>query len=232
MDEITRQEYLSNMGIQSYFPRYILPAAEESIQCEWPKIVSHDEKDIVKLKIPLRQELLPTSTPIPKNTQQTAITAERIKGTKPDKAAEIEEVRFQLVIIHVNEDSLVLISRPYMHASNSLSAVQKQLFINIFNALYNDPVNLNLEIKPFRWPFSEASHIEKDGQAAKASLGAYLDQLKAKFTFNRLILMGEKIAQFVDASDKHELTVCRSLDEMLKMPQFKREVWLQLKKNL
>jgi len=30
-------------------------------------------------------------------------------------------------------------------------------------------------------------------------------------------------------SDKHELTICRSLDEMLKMPKFKREAWLQLK---
>ncbi len=232
MDEITRQEYLRSMGIQSYFPRYVLPAAKNSDQCEWPEILNHDVKVKVELKKLITSELPVTSANSPENIQKAEIKTELKKAARSEKGAEIEEVRFQLVIIHVNEEVLVLISQPYMHASNSLSAVQKQLFVNIFNALYIDPINLNLEIKPFRWPFSEALHIEKDGQAAKASLGAYLEQLKAKYSFNRLILMGEKIAQFVEAGDKHELTICRSLDEMLKMPQFKREVWLQLKKPL
>ncbi len=232
MDEITRQEYLRSMGVQSYFPRYALPAAKQSEQCEWPEILNHDLKVKVELKIPITSEPPVSSANTPENVQKAEIKTELKKAPKSGKGTGLEEVRFQLLIIHVNEELLVLISQPYMHASNSLSAVQKQLFINIFNALYIDSVNLNLEIKPFRWPFSEASHIEKDGQAAKASLGAYLEQLKAKYSFNSLILMGEKIAQFVEADNKHELTICRSLDEMLKMPQFKREVWLQLKKHL
>ncbi len=230
MDEITRQEYLRSMGIQSYFPRFILPAAKESLQCEWPEILKPIVKAAVELKKPLQNEPQARSNPKPENIQKPEIISELSKVEKAGK--EIEEVRFQLVIIYVNEDTLVLISRPYMHATNSLSSVQKQLFTNIFNTLYDEAISLNLEIKPFRWPFSEASHIEKDGQAAKASLGAYLEQLKAKHPFNRLILMGEKISQFVEASEKQQFIVCRSLDEMLKMPQFKREVWLQLKKHL
>lgn len=230
MDEITRQEYLSSMGIQSYFPRFILPAAKESDQCEWPEILKHDVKEHVEFKKRLQNEPLARSTPKPADIQKPEISSASSKVEKPGK--EIEEVRFQLVIIHVNADALVLISKPYMHASNSLSTIQKQLFTNIFNTLYDGPIKVNPDIKPFRWPFSEASHIEKDGQAAQASLGAYLEQLKAKHPFNNLILMGEKISQFVEVIDNQQLTVCRSLDEMLKMPQFKREVWLQLKKNL
>ncbi len=261
MDEITRQEYLSSMGIQSYFPRYVLPAAKSSKQCEWPEKLSEDtsEKlsDEPKINIEFKQaiESQPASTSRPKEDHaaitKTLTEVEKVekvvkvvkeekgekeekeeKVEKPETNTAIEEVRFQLAIIYVNTDTLVLISRPYMQASNSLSAVQQQLFSNIFNALYQGPVSLNSDIKPFLWPFSEASHMEKDGQAAKASLGAYLEQLKTKHSFTRLILMGEKIAQFVEASDKHELTVCRSLDEMLKMPKFKREVWLQLKTKL
>lgn len=235
MDEIIRQEYLSNMGIQSYFPRYVLPAAKKSEQCEWPEQPSAEVAVKLELKKTLEIKPVSTSTIATDNVQKSQITTALQEGVNPQNKNNepvIEEVRFKLVIINVNEDTLVLISQPYMHASNALSAIQKQLFTNIFNTLYKDPVNLNLEIKAFRWPFSEAPHIEKDGQAAKASLGAYLEQLKAKFPFNRIILMGENIAEYVDVSDKHELTICRSLDEMLKMPKFKREVWLQLKKNL
>ncbi len=232
MDEITRQEYLSSMGIQSYFPRYVLPAAKKSEACEWPEQPSAELDSKLELKKALESKPVSSSKLALDNIQIMQISTALHKDVMPQNKQHesvTEEVRFKLVIINVNEDALVLISQPYMHTSNTLSAIQKQLFTNIFNALYKDPIRLNLEIKAFRWPFSEASHIEKDGQAAKASLGAYLEQLKAKFPFNRIILMGEKIAEFVDVSDKHELTICRSLDEMLKMPKFKREAWLQLK---
>ncbi len=230
MDEITRQEYLSSMGIQSYFPRYVLPAAKKSEQCEWPEKLSNELGMNVEFK---NVESKPASafTHIKDNAPKSEPEPVLEEAVKPEINKEVEEVRFQLAIIYVNTDTLVLISRPYMHASKSLSAIQKQLFNNIFNALCKGPVNLNPDIKPFQWPFSEASHIEKDGQAATASLGAYLEQLKAKYPFDNLILMGEKIAQFISPSDKHGLTICRSLDEMLKMPKFKREVWLQLKRT-
>jgi hypothetical protein len=227
MDEITRQEYLNSMGIQSYFPRYVLPAAKHSDQCEWPETLTQEANIKVEFKKPLINKPIKTPDTTPELVETTT-KAPTITQTESD----VEEVRFQLAIFHVNEDVLVLILLPYMFANSSLSAIQKQLFINIFNSLNQGVVNLNLDIKPFRWPFSEAPHIEKDANAAKASLGVYLEQLKGKFPFNRFILMGEKIAQFVDAGENYEITTCRSLDEMLKMPQLKREVWHQLKKHM
>lgn len=228
MDEVTRQEYLKSMGIQSYFPRYVLPAAKESDQCEWPEGLKQEKHLKVELNPTINKKPLPVSiktSEVKQAPEQTEI--------KVDKESETvtEEVRFQLVMIHLNEDVLVLVLLPYIQTSNALSAIQKQLFINIFNSIYQEPVVINLEIKPFRWPFSEALHIEKDAAAAKASLGAYLEQLKEKFSFKHIILMGEKVAPFIEADDSSELIVCRSLDEMLKMPQLKREVWHHLKKN-
>ena len=231
MDETTRQEYLNSMGIQSYFPRYVLPAAKESDQCAWSESFKKEQD----LKVEFKQTSINEPLPVSIKTQKTAEAAlPTVTETSDEKEgeSESEEVRFKLAMIHVNDDVLVLILLPYIHTSSSLSVIQKQLFINIFNSLYSEGVNLNLEIKPFSWPFSEALHIEKDGNAAKASLAAYLEQLKGKFPFKRFILMGEKIAPFVDAGNNYELTVCRSLDEMLKMPQLKREVWHQLKKNI
>ncbi|MFL2840268.1 MAG: hypothetical protein ACJ0BT_00265 [Pseudohongiellaceae bacterium] len=226
MDEITRQGYLNSMGIQSYFPRYILPTAKRSEQCEWPETLQQEKKLNLEVKESLKNAPLPasvTALEILENTQ--------LIKTKAQKETEIEEVRFQLATIHVNDDVLVLILVPYMNVSNSLNGMQKKLFINIFNSLYQGSINLNLAIEPFRWPFSEAPHIEKDVNAAKASLGAYLEQLKGKFSFNSFIVMGGKIAPLIDSGANYGLTVCRSLDEMLKMPQLKREVWYQLKKN-
>lgn len=229
MDEITRQEYLDSMGIQSYFPRYILPAAKESEQCEWPVGFKQEKHLKVEHKQTVNKEPLSASIKS-KEVEEIPPQTQTIASETSESSA--EEVRFQLVMIQVNNDALVLVLLPYIHTSNALNAIQKQLFINIFNSIYQEPVVLNFDIKPFRWPFSEARHIEKDGAAAKASLGAYLEQLKEKFSFKRFILMGDKVAPFIEAGDSFELLVCRSLDEMLKMPQLKHEAWNLLKKKL
>lgn len=232
MDEITRQEYLDSMGIQSYFPRYDLPAAKQSDQCPWPDSL------IVETSVKLNLDKTINEEPLASPSIKAVITE-----TSPDKPelavtekavnkSDAEEVRFKLALIHIKDDALALVLLPYIHTSKALSLTQKQLFTNIFNALYKGGVELNVEIKPFSWPFSEALHVEKDAKAAKASLGAYLEQLKGQFSFRRFIVMGEKIAPFVEVGDNYKMIVCRSLDEMLKMPQLKREVWQHLKKSI
>lgn len=228
MDEVTRQAYLGSMGIQSYFPRYILPAAKQSEQCEWPVLIKQENNFISgfgDLKESLERDSVVSTKALDKATD---IPAEQVKSKS---AGEAEEIRFQLAMVHINNEILVLALLPYMQASNALNTTQKQLVNNIFNAFFEMPVNLNLDIKPFRWPFSEAPHIEKSTSAAKASLAAYLQQLQKKFAFNRLLIMGEKIAPLLGTENDYEIIVCRSLDEMLKMPQLKREVWQQLNKK-
>lgn len=229
MDELTRQAYLGSMGIQSYFPRYILPAAKQSEQCEWPELINQENN--FRTELSDLKESLQSESAVSARTLDDA-TDMPVKLVKSDNAGEAEEVRFQLAIVHINNELLVLALLPYMQASNALNTTQKQLVNNIFNALYGVPVNLNQDIKPFRWPFSEAPHIEKSASAAKASLAAYLQQLQNKFSFNRLLVMGEKIAPLLDTERDYEILVSRSLDEMLKMPQFKREVWQQLYRKL
>tara|TARA_R110000772_G_scaffold195602_3_gene306290 strand:+ start:427 stop:1197 length:771 start_codon:yes stop_codon:yes gene_type:complete len=250
MDEITRQEYLRNMGIQSYFPRYVLPGSLSTEQCEWPELAEPDsglterpaEAEFSSLKAELKtaqkteqqtahkSELKP-GLPLRPGPQEIVEPVSDENAVSSHVEADNNEIRFQLAFIQVNDAMLALILLPHVRASNSLSQVHKQLFSNICTALNQQIVDLNFGIKPFSWPFGESIHMDKSEAAAKTALGAYLAQLRDVFKYRHLMVMGENMLRLVTAEADCEITVCRSLDEMLKMPQLKREVWQQLKRS-
>ena len=237
MDEITRQEYLNNMGIQSYFPRYVLPAALLSEQCAWPEsVIQHaKQSELSELKQATEKFEGQSTQEYQRELQSLVSDSVKVLATEvpiPNSdISEIEanEIRFQLAFIPLNETLLALILLPYVRAINTLSQVHKQLFKNICNALSLAPVNFDVGIKPFCWPFSEAVHMDKSEKSAKTALGAYLSQLRNEYKYKSLLLMGDKITPLVKVGSDCEIIACRSLDEMLKMPQLKGEVWQQLK---
>lgn len=247
MDEITRQEYLQKMGIQAYFPRYILPAALISEPCDWPDLVEQISGSVeaseisefsslkaglkTELKAELKTSLEPAQSVELKSLPETE-TAKLAAGESPVTSQiepESNEIRFQLAFIQVNDAILALILLPHVRASNSLSQAHKLLFRNICISLNQDSADLNFDIKPFSWPFAESIHMDKSETAAKTALGAYMEQLRDVYKYQHLLLMGENLLRLVTAVAGCDITACRSLDEMLKMPQLKREVWQQLK---
>lgn len=249
MDEHKRQEYLHHMGIQSYFPRYLLPAARASELCTWteaPELsVESGEHSSSAIRISpvaeLKTSLFEPSPPPNRESrakaveQQPAAAEPAIITDIPDNAitGEVDaasgEIRFQLAFIQLNDSMLALILLPHARSANQLSQSQKLLLRNICIAMGQDPGTLNVGIKPFSWPFVEAAHMDKSVAAAKIALGAYMDQLRDIYSYRQILLMGEKIAGLMPTYPDCDVTVCRSLDELLHMPRLKRELWQQIK---
>ncbi len=251
MQEILRQEYLSNIGIDSYFPKVVLPGAKASEQYEWQdeelaasfegnqqsldqSTLSSDKVEQAKISadFPLKQtNNKPLNDKALRSNIDEAPRASESEA-KPEETTEAaSEVRFQLVFAQINQDLLVAAVLPHFQSGGAFKPQQKQLLKNLCRAFGFETDAINYEIKAFRWPLIEAAHMDKSKDAAKSSLKAYLSQLAVEFQYRTLLLMSENIASLVHVDSDCQLIVCRSLDEMLKMPKLKREVWLALKQS-
>lgn len=224
VDETSRQEYLASMGIQSYFPRFVLPGAAPSGQCDIPAPEPGPSPQEVPQKTTAPRPAQKPPQTVAKQSEEDSLTAA--------ERAETDELHVQIAFIGVAEGLFALASVPYMQGGGGLNQSQRQLFNNISLCLSLNSRPLNFEIKPFRWPFSEAAHIDKSEAAARTALNAYLSQLQDEHGFNRILVLGEQIAKLLQDGEELDILSSRSLDEMLKMPQLKREVWLSLKTRL
>ena len=224
MNEILRQEYLHTLGIQSYYPRKKLAGAPLSTVMLTPeseaqvKPASRDEKapSLVQTRAALQDKKQSKS-----DDDKAGLSA---RSTQP-----IAEARFQLAFIRVSASILVMILLPHTGDRNSLNPAQRKLFINICRALKIPEQDLDFSIKVFRWPFSEAAHLDKSAAAAQAALFTYLAQLQEDHKITQFLFMGSSITELVSAAVDSDLHICRSLDEMLKMPALKRETWQVLR---
>lgn len=256
ISEAQRQSYLETMGIHSYFPRFILPGAKESFACAWPEeieplsVVASDaseidfeqetssapvlteEKPVVASSVkaaesPARKILFDSETEVkPKPATESKETVQTAPLVNSDSA---EEVRFQLAFIRVNEQVCILNQIPYIGLSQ-LSNTHQTLLINLLKALKLETTNVLFEPMSFSWPMGEGAHFDKTEAAAGLALNSYLEQKHSDGTFKLLLVMGEMSAKFIDSDQADWQVVCtRSLDEMLAMPQIKRDVWSQLR---
>ncbi len=213
INEIQRQAYLDAMGVKSYFPRFKLPGAKVSVQCQWPQEVKVLEDPQSKSRIEIGKEenkpAVVKSEEIIKQENKNNIPKEsltnhasnpkdladstKIQNTSADSA---DEIRFQLAFIRVDQNICVLNQLPYMN-SKHLSALHQSLFLNIVMALKLSQEAVQFDQLPFRWPFSEAEYIEKNETAARQALHAYLGQRMLEKKFTTLVVMGEMAAKFI-----------------------------------
>lgn len=237
MDERLRQEYLHRLGIQSYFPRHPLPGAAASVIAVPvlpEEIISSPEPAVAPEKSREIQSKLASLVPeVPQESEQKDTAEEdQVKNPGEQQQAQ-EEVRFQLAFIRVSDELLALVLLPHVQDTRTLNPAQKALFSNLCQALNLPLQALDFSIKAFRWPFSEAGFLDKSEAAARAALDTYLSQLHEDIGFTHLLLLGTNIAHLL-AEFQHqidgEFVVCRSLDEMLKLPALKAETWQTLKK--
>ncbi len=235
MNEDLRQAYLQRMGIQSYFPRHQLPGAAVSLllglQKETQTEVSEPSSPVESQSSAAIDELAAARLTVQsadKASDPASLETEKPEATKQD----VSEIRFQLSFIRASDDLLALVSLPYVQDTGRLNNAQKRLFSNLCRALKLPPNVLDFNIKAFRWPFSEAAFLDKSEAAARAALNTYLSQLHEDASFSHLLLLGSNIATLLEDFRQQidgELLVCRSLDEMLKMQQLKRETWATLR---
>lgn len=252
LNEAQRQAYLEVMGIKSYFPRFVLPGARPSVKCDWPENILAVDSPESETRLAITESksvaIQTNNATIKSKPEQATVpqlsepTAEKISQTEA-----LEEIRFQLAFIRINENICVLNQLPYVGGKH-LGLSHQKLLLNIVKSLDLDHENLHFNELPFRWPFGEFEHLKKNEGAARQALHAYLDQRMLEQGFNTLLLMGEMAVRFLQPRDHSNdvkrgvLTIVdglpwktaslESLDEMLKMPALKRDVWVDLRSLL
>ena len=255
LSETHRREYLEVMGIQSYFPRFILAGAKESNplclddeileSCTstepavTPSVVTSElslvrpepalELKVEKLKKVEKIETLPLKNTVERNS---------------DEAADNKEIRFQFAFIRISDKLCILNQIPYVGIKQQLSTGHKNLLLNILRAFQLNTENPGFDAMTFRWPLVEGEHVDKSEGAARSALNSYLEQQMAEKDSRLLLIMGSLAARYtlpeeaqgeLESGTFHQLNnqvwkvaKTRSLDEILSMPQVKKEVWQQL----
>jgi len=223
------------MGIQSYFPLQQLQGAAASVLVKLQEETQTEPADQPK---PAEGESIASTSALAaaRLSVQSAEKASKpasLERESPEASAQFaSEIRFQLSFIRASDELLVLVSLPYVQDTGTLNSAQKRLFSNLCRALKLQPDVLDFTTKAFRWPFSEATFLDKSEAAARAALNTYLSQLHEDASFSHLLLLGSNIADLLEDFRQQidgEFLVCRSLDEMLKMHELKRETWATLR---
>ena len=174
----------------------------------------------------------------------------RVTVHRPDPvSSQREAVRFQLAFVRAGVDICIVNELP-LQGPGQLFDSHRKLLSNLVKALRQDSPQLEFEAEPFRWPFVEGDYMDNSAVAASHALRAYLHQ-KMGQPIRLLLVLGERIAPFVSqhleqdnrtglASQTVEargalynrcLVTC-SLDEMLQVPERKRQAWQDLRQLL
>ncbi len=247
MPEAVRQEYLESMGIQSYFPRFQLAGARASVLCELREDVRQaaaeaqpsgpSEKEATTAKnLAVKSARAAsgssaTENAIPKSaaatTSHTGSKSAAISSSS--KAAAAEQLRFRLAFIHVGAGFSALVQLPHADRVQGLSPAAMRLFTNICRALRQDAGAASVDPLLFRWPFSEAAHLDRSPAAAAKALQAYVAEKLQQQGKGVLLVMGSQLAELLPPDSSPVLVKTRSLQEMLSMPRFKREAWTALR---
>ena len=227
--EDVRQEYLQEMGIDSYYPRLKLPGAPESSQVEWPESWQQElnaGKALEESKVPqapssaARTDI---STPVPATpnpislnpvTRPSSTFTERKKrdvsdaGTEyassPGAKAQPAEYRLQLLCIRVNESLAILNVMPHI-GPQFLPAMHLNLLQNLLKVSGIPHESLLVEEKPFHWPMVQGQQMDNSKYAAASALIAYLQQKMSDWQFSKLLVMGEQTITEVFAAEELEI---------------------------
>ncbi len=217
LPEDLRQEYLETLGIVSYFPRFILPAAPHPQACEWPESWTQAQpaqKDAIpdypdegqsaasETARVINQDVQVSSPPAPPSPQvrlkpdstPPATSAQVETSTTPSskRKVAVEDVRLQLLCIRVNDNLAVLNAMPHF-GPGQLSRQHLALLHNMLQASGMDTQDLLIDEKPFHWPMVQGEYVDNSKSAAATALIAFLQQKLVDWQFKNLLVMGEQV---------------------------------------
>lgn len=205
MREPWRSNYLQAMGVAVYVPRLHLPGAAPSRPVLWdvealakrpPAVIAPaamveepDSSDQVRIQVERHQ---PPSVSIvrelaggsPAVRAETAV--ERTAATSPVP-------RFALQIVRADIGVLLIDDAP---VGGRVNRGDYQRFIgNLLLALFRQSAQLSMD--PFIWPMVKNPSVDQGEQAARESLGAYVQRQASETGCERLILLGATAQQWV-----------------------------------
>ena len=170
--------------------------------------------------------------------QQGADHAEPGKVSKSETVAiqeteaQAEAVRLQLLLMPVDGDLAVLSQIPVL-SHGHMQERQHVLLQNILRWLGKHE-NAAMPVRHFQWPLPGMA-LSNTRQQAGLGLMRFLEQAFVEHSFRYLLVLGEQAAQCLsagasqtEASVPWQMLVTCSIDEMLAMPQLKREAWKTL----
>lgn len=243
LPEKTRQEYLQVLGIESYFPRKQLPGAPKSAAIEWA-----EESPSMEVEQPVQPEPVTVPESVPTKPESSAETkspapvlpasdsSKQIEAGEDKRETPAAECRLKLACIQVNSELAVINAMPHL-GPEQLSAAHRHLLFNALKAAGIRTDDLAMEEKPFHWPMMHGQSSDNSRTAAAGALTAYLHQKFTDWQFKQLLVMGEHAIRHVYESEDGaeaaqsleghgwEPIYTRSLEEFLKNPATKRELW-------
>jgi len=234
--ELLRLHYLQAMGISSYYPRFRLPAALPSQACPWPTamaeaVVAETVAQQPAATVAAAALAAPVSTgPGPAPGEMPVAPRKPVAvGLRQAESAQSSALQFQLLLLTVDAEFALLCQIPAL-AQPLLQDRQARLLQNLLRWL-GKVLPADAAPRRFQWPLP-GMPLHDDQQQAVASLGHFVQQAAVEQPFRHLLLLGGQLAEQLASTafipDTCQLTVIPGLDEMLALPQQKRDAWQAL----
>ncbi|WOG29349.1 hypothetical protein [Endozoicomonas sp. 8E] len=213
ISERTRQHYLDAMGIQTWFPRQILPNAlpprafdlleEEPGEAFKPE---HSTVSSDPSSAPLRESAIGVSSAKDllgissrAETKQDAEPAPPVKQNLIAESRPTEISKFRLVTLAANEHCLVVAEMPHT-GLNQFSRFHQRLLSDLLRAIQLPAGSETLPFSEFVWPLGNAGlmeHLSQDDSAAADAVCAYLSNQFGLARRKVVLLFGQAAARFV-----------------------------------
>lgn len=211
--EQSRQDYLDAMGVQTWFPRTVLPNALPHREFDFPEEFADSEVNkelsareaMLALGLPEHQE---APEPAAKTPARPSLVTEPAVS-EPEKKAESETSaskarpapatsKFRLVTLAPNDECLVIAEMPHS-GLNQFTRFHMQLLNDILRSIRH-VAQPDLSISEFVWPLGSMGLIgqmDQDDNAAADAVCAYLSNQFGLARRKLVLLFGPAAARFV-----------------------------------
>ncbi|MDP1931388.1 MAG: hypothetical protein Q8L60_08025 [Gammaproteobacteria bacterium] len=224
VSERQRQEYLRELGIQSYFPRRALPGAKPSPRYATGTLVATESQrqsaetsvemisaligtppavhagKVVMSAPPFASKLAPAESLL----QEFKITppvprasvAGAVTAPVPDSEARVEEARFAFAYFPINEDLAVINELPWAKAA-AVSPTCRQLLAAILKALSVSCEEKTLTSMVFTWPLDDSPQTDRSAQSARHMLDGFMARRLKLRPVRYLLILAEQSAGYL-----------------------------------
>lgn len=237
MNELHRQAYLDAIGVDSYFPRAVLPGALPSPQClieiKAPELtadaIAEQQNAAASAKTSSAVKDVMASMGFSQDTNQKPVPAKKVEQPTAQPTANVPEAdsktvpEFSLQLLVGERFCLLAKAVP-----DSQAQPYHQMLVNILFALGEQS---QTQIFPFSWPMINSSAVDQSLPIATEALDTYVNDKVEKKT---LIILGdavkylslaEKGAAKLHAAAGYNYLITGCAVEAFTKPALKRGIW-------
>jgi hypothetical protein len=235
LSEPHRSRYLRALGVDLYVARQPLPGAAPSMPAAWVYDETVDSssapREVVKQAVAAAEAIsLSVSKPGLRSERpllpEVALPAQQTAAQSPSAVAvamPADTPRFSLMVARCDVGIVVIDKGP---DSGQRREAYLRLLGNLLFAIYRRPVVVESDL--FVWPMVKNRLVDQSEQAARESLGAYLQRQCSLAGGRTLVALGSGPTRWVDEDPSFSLVAGISLWRCLDEGGAKRALWQQL----